>query len=249
MNDDSTNHAWSETTRCALMVYGDQLALLRDLFAAHPVDLFLYDTSVSALIEDTWKPWARRIRPQLKQRAGKLVICAPACIFPDQHNHPVIRASLAQQLQAICDVAVTLEADAIFLPIEAGVPVFAARINHYVALLHERISAQQMQLIVHAGAGSDIQALGDMLADYTPAIRLCAHDAPYGEFQWHTTPTISRHTTVTIMGPFEDANTCRTAWHAWDAAPPEPAHSADDCQTGDTATAVDQSSESPEASA
>ncbi|MCE2849730.1 MAG: hypothetical protein LW717_00805 [Chloroflexaceae bacterium] len=249
MNEDSTNHAWSETARCALMVYGDQLALLRDLFATQPVDLFLYDTSESALIEDTWKPWARRIRPQLKQRTGKLVVCAPACIFPDQHNHPLIRASLAQQLQAICDVAVTLEADAIFLPIEAGIPIFRERINHYVTLLHERISAQQMQLIVHAGAGSDLQALSEMLAGYTPAIRLCDHDTAYGEFQWHITPTVSRRTTVTIMGPFNDANTCRAAWHAWDAAPPEPAHTTDDSQADDVSPPADQSSAASDASA
>ena len=232
MNDDSTTNAWSDTPRCALMVYGDQLALLRDVFVTQPVDLFLYDTSASALIEDTWKPWARRIRPQLKQRAGKLVVCAPSCIFPDQHNHALIRASLAQQLQAVCDIAVTLEADAIFLPIEAGVPVFTARINHYVALLHERVSALQMQLIVHAGTGSDIQSLSVMLAGYTPAIGLCDHDTAGGEFHWSITPTITRDTTVTIMGPFEDANTCRAAWQAWHQAPVVLDPDADDFQTG-----------------
>ena len=217
MNDDAPI-AWSETPHCALLVSGDQLPLLRDIVTSQPVALFLNDTSESALLEDAWKPWARRLRPLLKQRSGKLVICAPACIFPDPNNHAHIRASLAQQLQAVCDVAVTLDANAVFLPIEAALPIFASRIHHYVTLLHERVYAQQMELIIHAGAGSDATALREMLDAYVPAIQLCSHTIGEGTLYWANADDISTYAPVTLLGPFTDASNCRAAWQRWQDA-------------------------------
>lgn len=248
MNDDAPI-ARSETTRCALLVSGDQLPLLRDIVTAQPVDLFLYDTSESALLEDAWKPWARRLRPLLKQRSGKLVICAPACIFPDPNNHAHIRASLAQQLQAVCDVAVMLEANAVFLPIEAALPIFATRIHHYVTLLHERVHTQQMELIIHAGAGSDETALREMLEGYVPAIQLCSHTIGEGTMYWANADDTSAHTPVTLLGPFTDASDCRAAWQRWQDAQlapspetntvdtPPPAQSAEDARHDDSTSA------------
>lgn len=230
MNDEAPI-AWSETTRCALLVSGDQLPLLRDIVTSQPVDLFLNDTSESALLEDAWKPWARRLRPLLKQRSGKLVICAPASIFPDPNNHALIRASLAQQLQAVCDVAVTLEANAVFLPIEAALPIFATRIHHYVTLLHERVHAQQMELIIHAGAGSDASALREMLEVYVPAIQLCTHTPGEGTMYWANADNISAYAPVTLLGPFTDASECRVAWQRWQDTQITPSPETD---TGDT---------------
>jgi hypothetical protein len=204
--------------RGALMVHGEQLLLLRDMFATQQVDVFLYDTSMSELLEDAWKPWARRMRPHTKHISGRLIVCAPACIFPDPHNHGTIRATLAQQIQAVCDVAITLDAYGIFLPIEAATTEFQERIVHYLAPLHERITAQAMQLIVHAGMGSNVGALRHMIEAFTPAIHLCNKnddDDLQCTYQWwHDTPAI-RHTPTPIMGPFAEVNTYRTTIQQW----------------------------------
>lgn len=208
----------SETHPCALMLDGEQLILVRDLFAAHHVHVFLCDTNQSALLEDAWKPWARRMRPHTKHISGDLIICAPACIFPDPNNHPTIRASLATQLQSMCDIANTLEAKAVWLPLEAATADFAERITHYLAPLHARLAAQGVQLIVHIGKGSNTSAVTHMVADYDPAIHISSSDST-DDVAYHWMSAQATHVThaTPVFGPYPDAQTYRPAVRAWEA--------------------------------
>jgi hypothetical protein len=100
----------------------EQLALLRDLLSAHPIAVVIDDCRNSALLDDQWKPWARRVRTQLKHVSGPIIVRAPSYSFPDPSNHPQIRDTIASQLQAVCDLAVMLAAQKIIIPIEAGIP-------------------------------------------------------------------------------------------------------------------------------
>lgn len=205
------NDAEDSRLRVALMVHGEQLLLLRDVFAANRVDVLLYDTSISALLEDEWKPWARRMRAHTKHISGNLFLCAPPCIFPDPQQHSTIRQSLATQIQAVCDAAVTLNAHGVFLPIEAATSVFASRIRHYLAPLHARMTAQSMQLIIHAGMGSEMQALRDMTSELDPPIQLSGSKDESGDYCWWQDTSDAAPVVPAILGPFAEVNHYRIA--------------------------------------
>lgn len=215
MSDNDATQSAQEPTPCMFMVHGEQLMLLRDMFALDTIDVCLVDTSMTALIEDAWKPWARRLRPHTKHISGRLILCAPACIFPDPQNNSTIRNTLATQLQAICDIAVTLEAHAVLIPIEAGLACFAARITHYLTPLHQRVTDQGMSLIVHAGIGSDVDDLNAILANYEPAITLSTDEFASGTYHVIGAEAPTTVNPIPIMGPFDEVTRYRSALQTW----------------------------------
>jgi hypothetical protein len=127
MNDDEavTQSTASDDPPAPLVgfvVSVEQLALLRDLLSAHPITVVIDDCRNSELLDDQWKPWARRVRTQLKNVSGPIIVRAPSYSFPDPQHHPKIRDTIAIQLQAVCDLAVVVGAQKIIIPIEAGIP-------------------------------------------------------------------------------------------------------------------------------
>ncbi len=215
MSDNDATQSEIQPTPCMFMMHGEQLLLLRDMFALDTIDVCLVDTRMTELIEDVWKPWARRLRPHTKHISGKLILCTPTYVFPDPQHHRTIRNTLATQLQAICDIAVTLEANAVLISIEAGLQCFAERITHYLTPLHQRVTDQGMSLIVHAGLGSDVHDLHAIIANYVPAITLCTDGLADGTYQFigAETPTVCNP--IPIMGPYDEVTRYRTILHTW----------------------------------
>ncbi len=212
------------------MLSVEQLALLRDLLSAHPITVVIDDCSNSALLDDQWKPWARRVRTQLKHISGQIIVRAPSYSFPDPQNHPKIRETIASQLQAVCDLAVVLGAHKIIIPIEAGIPALYARICHYLAPLSTRIHDQQMTLILETGIGTtrtDIDALQQLLAiptercvtnDGDESHDFTAIDYIYEKNNWadnREVPTNIPSTCTVLIGPNEDSQQFRHYWEAF----------------------------------
>jgi hypothetical protein len=165
-NDTSPHSDDSSVPHVGFVVSVEQLALLRDLLSTQQISVVIDDCSNSTLLDDQWKPWARRIRTQLKQVSEPIIVRAPSYIFPEPHQHPKIRDTIASQLQAVCDLAVVLAAHKIIIPIEAGIPTLYRRICHYLEPLATRIHDQQMTLILETGIGttlSDISAIQQLL--------------------------------------------------------------------------------------
>jgi hypothetical protein len=208
----------------------EQLALLRDLLSAHPIAVVIDDCRNSALLDDQWKPWARRVRTQLKHVSGQIVVRAPSYSFPDPQNHTKIRDTIADQLQAVCDLAVVLGAHKIIIPIEAGIPALYARICHYLEPLAIRVHDQQMTLVLETGIGttaSDLAAIQQLLTipcecaittnDDDVAHDLTDIDYVYEKNTWadnREVPTDIPPTCTMLIGPCDATQPFRRYWEA-----------------------------------
>jgi len=207
----------------------EQLALLRDLLSVHPITVVIDDCRNSALLDDQWKPWARRVRTQLKHVSGQIIVRAPSYSFPDPQNHPKIRDTIADQLQAVCDMAVVLAAHKIIIPIEAGIPALYARICHYLEPLATRIHDQQMTLVLETGIGTtqaDIAALQQLLTiptqccvtnDGDESHNFTDIDYIYEKNDWadnREVPTDIPSTCTILIGPSDATQQFRRYWEA-----------------------------------
>lgn len=216
------------TPLIGFVVSVEQLALLRDLLSAHPITVVIDDCHQSALLDDQWKPWARRVRTQLKHVSGQIIVHAPSYSFPDPHNHPKIRETITSQLQAICDLAIMLAAHKIIIPIEAGIPPLYSRICHYLEPLASRVHNQQMGLVLAMGIGTtatDLEALQRILtvpttrciniAKETTNCELTAVDYVYEQTNWaddHGVPSTVPPTCTLLIGPHEATQPFRQYW-------------------------------------
>ena len=209
----------------------EQLALLRDLLSAHPITVVIDDCRNSELLDDQWKPWARRVRTQLKHVSGPIIVRAPSYSFPDPLHHPKIRDTIASQLQAVCDLAVVLAAQKIIIPIEAGIPALYPRICHYLAPLASRIHDQQMTLILEMGIGttaSDLVAIQQLLdipsecaitTDDDDVVRdLADIDYVYEKNTWADSRELATDippTCTILIGPCDATQQFRRYWEAF----------------------------------
>jgi hypothetical protein len=186
------------------------------------------DCRNSELLDDQWKPWARRVRTQLKHVSGPIIVRAPSYSFPDSQNHPKIRDTIASQLQAVCDLAIVLGAQKIIIPIEAGIPALYPRICHYLAPLASRIHDQQMTLILEMGIGttaSDLVAIQQLLDisceravtidDDAVTHDLTNIDYVYEKKTWADSRELATDippTCTVLIGPNEESQQFRRYW-------------------------------------
>lgn len=129
-------------------VTAEQLPLLRDLIVLHALDVHIRDTQHTELLDDQWKPWVRRIRPQLTHCKASIWVWTPCYAWPDQHAHPRIRTIIAEQLQTCIHIAVLCGARGIVLPIEHALQHFQERIAYYIALVHDQLTNHSLELII-----------------------------------------------------------------------------------------------------
>ncbi|NBU63104.1 MAG: hypothetical protein EBS29_01140 [Chloroflexia bacterium] len=224
----------SDTTtlpRIGFVVSVEQLALLRDLLSTAPISVVIADSSDTTLLDDQWKPWARRVRTQLKQVCGPIIVRAPSYLFPDPHLQPKIRDTIANQLQALCDLAVVLAAHKIIVPIEAGIPALYPRICHYLTPLASRINDQQMTLVLETGIGTTataIVAIQQLLALPTEVClsdgcddadtAMTTHYYRFEKNNWADNREVATDTSPTctlLIGPTENTQLFRQYWDAW----------------------------------
>lgn len=131
-----------------ITVTAEQLPLLRDIIVAQRLDVFIRDPHDTDLLDDQWKPWVRRIRPQIAHCTAAIWIWTPCYSWPDHHTHPRIRTIIAQQLHTCIQIAVMLGAHGIVLPIEHASPPFGERIAYYIGVLQEQLTSNNLQLML-----------------------------------------------------------------------------------------------------
>ena len=142
-----------------IIVTAEQIPLLRDIIVAHNLDVYISDTQDTVLLDDQWKPWIRRVRPQRTHCTGAVWLMAPCYSWPDQHSHPRIRTIIAEQLQSCIHMAVMLGATGLVLPIEQTQPAFRARISYYLSLINDQLSAHNLTLMIEIADTVDLDDL------------------------------------------------------------------------------------------
>lgn len=139
-----------------IVVTAEQIPLLRDIIVAQQLDVYLSDTQNTLLLDDQWKPWIRRVRPQRAHCVAAVWLIAPCYSWPDQHSHPRIRTIIAEQLQSCIQMAVMLGATGLVLPIEHMQPAFHARILYYLNLINDQLVTHNLTLMLGVTESVDI---------------------------------------------------------------------------------------------
>lgn len=147
------------SSRIGIIVTAEQIPLLRDIIVAQRLDVYISDTQNTLLLDDQWKPWIRRVKPQRAHCNAAVWLIAPSYSWPDQHSHPRIRQIIAEQLQSCIQMAVMLGATGLVLPIENAQPVFYDRLNHYLALIDNQLTAHNLTLMLATTVTNNIQDL------------------------------------------------------------------------------------------
>lgn len=158
-------------------VTAEQLPLLRDLIVLHALDVHIRDTQHTELLDDQWKPWVRRIRPQLTHCKAGIWVWTPCYAWPDHHAHPRIRTIIAEQLQTCIHIAVLCGARGIVLPIEHASQHFQQRIAYYIALLHDQLSNHSLELVLALEPTANRADVEHLLATMTLSCRLLSSDS------------------------------------------------------------------------
>jgi hypothetical protein len=144
------------TTSIGIVVTAEQIPLLRDIIVAHQLDIYISDTQDTLLLDDQWKPWIRRVRPQRAHCQAAVWLIAPCYSWPNQDSHPRIRQIIAEQLQSCIQMAVLLGATGLVLPLEHAHPAFYVRLTYYLNLINDQLNTHNLSLKI--GVTADIDA-------------------------------------------------------------------------------------------
>lgn len=146
-----------------VIVTAEQIPLLRDVIVSHHLSVYISDTQNTQLLDDQWKPWVRRIRPQRAHCPADVWLLAPSYSWPDQQHHPRIRQIIAEQLQTCIQIAIMLNATGIVLPIEQASPVFYTRIAYYLTLIHEQLTPHALSLMLAVEPTAALQDVNELI--------------------------------------------------------------------------------------
>lgn len=146
-----------------IVVTAEQLPLLRDVIVAQHLDVYISDTQNTLLLDDQWKPWIRRVRPQRVHCPSAVWLMAPCYSWPDELSHPRIRTIIAEQLQSCIQMAAILGATGLVLPIEQAQPAFHTRISYYLNLIADQLKAHDLSLMIGVTDTVDLSELMQLL--------------------------------------------------------------------------------------
>lgn len=205
-----------------ITVAAEQIPLLRDVIVAQSLNVFINDTQNTDLLDDQWKPWVRRVKPQVAHCTADVWIWAPCYAWPDQDSHQRIRSIIAQQLQTCLQIAVMIGAKGIVLPLEHAAPPFQSRISYYVDLFHAQLAQNNLTLMLSIESSADTADVYQLIEQHnldctvmlasaytneqtastpsTPYIRLACSDAEDDAHQtprWGTDYVIDAHENIT----------------------------------------------------
>jgi hypothetical protein len=164
-------------TSIGIVVTAEQIPLLRDVIVAQQLDVYISDTQNTLLLDDQWKPWIRRVRPQRAQCTGAVWLMAPCYSWPNQQSHPRIRTIIAEQLQSCIQMAVVLGATGLVLPIEHVQPAFHERLSYYLNLISGQLNAHNLSLMLEVTDAVDIAEMTLFLQElpHQYALMLASH--------------------------------------------------------------------------
>jgi len=173
-----------------IVVTAEQIPLLRDIIVTHNLDVYISDTQDTVLLDDQWKPWIRRVRPQRTHCTGAVWLFAPCYSWPDQHSHPRIRTIIAEQLQSCIQMAVMLGATGLVLPLEYVHSAFIERLTYYLNLIDDQLKAQNLTLMLEIPASVALHDVSTLCEQLTTPHRfiIAPSHAPY-EFDHSQTDT------------------------------------------------------------
>lgn len=160
--------------RLGVRISTDQLPVLLDVLRVHPVDVCITDTSDTAVLDVSWRPWARRVKPWLHASMGASYMLAPMYTFPDPQYHARQRQIIAEQLQHVIESAVYCEARGIIIPIESLVDPFQQRLKHYLDVVLPLLEQHQLQLVVTTSAYCTAAQLRAFATQYDPPLAVAA---------------------------------------------------------------------------
>ncbi|MFN9111738.1 MAG: hypothetical protein ACK5XN_16870, partial [Bacteroidota bacterium] len=160
-----------------IVVTAEQIPLLRDVIVAQQLDVYISDTQNTLLLDDQWKPWIRRIRPQRAHCTAAVWLMAPCYSWPDQHSHPRIRTIIAEQLQSCIQMAVVLGATGLVLPIEHVQQAFRERILYYLNLIIDQLDVHNLTLMLEVSDAIDIAEMTLFVKDlpHQYALMIASH--------------------------------------------------------------------------
>ena len=137
-----------EIPSIGIIVTAEQIPLLRDVIVTHHLDVFICDTQDTQLLDDHWKPWLRRVRPQRTHCTGEVWLIVPTYAWPRPDSHARIRQIIAEQLHTCIQMAVILNATGIVIPIEHAQADFHERIHHYLTVVHSQLTMHSLKLML-----------------------------------------------------------------------------------------------------
>lgn len=139
-----------------IIVTAEQIPLLRDIIVAQHLDVYISDTQNTLLLDDQWKPWIRRVKPQRTHCTAAVWLMAPNYSWPDYQSHPRIRDIIATQLQSCIHMAVMLGATGLVLPIEHAQPAFIERLTYYLNLIDDQLTVHELSLRLAVSNTADV---------------------------------------------------------------------------------------------
>lgn len=142
-----------------IVVTAEQIPLLRDIIVAQRLDVFISDTQNTLLLDDQWKPWIRRVKPQRAHCTEGVWLIAPCYSWPDHHSHPRIRDIIATQLQSCIHMAVMLGATGLVLPIEHAQPSFHNRLIYYLTLIDDQLTSHDLSLMLAVSDSTNVDEI------------------------------------------------------------------------------------------
>lgn len=161
-----------------IIVTAEQIPLLRDIIVAQHLDVYISDTQNTLLLDDQWKPWIRRVKPQRAHCTARVWLMAPCYSWPDYHSHPRIRQIIAEQIQSCIHMAVMLGATGLVLPIEQAQPAFYERLTYYLNLIDDQLKAHDLSLMLavrHSANVNEIVQLCQQLSQTYPLLIVNTH--------------------------------------------------------------------------
>lgn len=133
-----------------IIVTAEQIPILRDVIATHHLDVFIRDTQDAQLLDEQWKPWVRRVRPQLLHCPANIWLYTPSYAWPDNQSQHRIRSIIAEQIQQCIQMAKLLGATGLVVPLEHAYSAFHDRIAYYLLAIETQLHANDLQLMLHA---------------------------------------------------------------------------------------------------
>lgn len=172
----------TETTpSIGIMVTAEQIPLLRDIIVAQQLDVYISDTQNTLLLDDQWKPWIRRVKPQRAHCAAAVWLMAPSYSWPDHHSHPRIRDIIATQLQSCIHMAVMLGATGLVLPIEHAQLPFHERLTYYLNLIDDQLTTHDLRLMLAVSDSANVDDIVQFCQQLSTSYPLLMANAPTHE--------------------------------------------------------------------
>jgi hypothetical protein len=207
-----------------IIVTVEQIPILRDIIVAHNLDVFIRDTQDTQLLDEQWKPWVRRVRPQLLHCPANIWLYTPSYAWPELQSHHRIRTIIAEQLQQCIQMAKLLGTTGLVIPLEHVYSPLHDRIAYYLHTIETQLRANDLQMMVHAADAVTFDEICAFFNNASFSTRVIMHSdalataaAPPDHAHWYEEIAVNDEDTIheatwishRIIGAHEHASAIR----------------------------------------